>query len=268
MIASEIKDLWGIYSSRQHLDPDDLTAAIQDQVLSGDLDYRTRLLIRESLEALRAYWGESRFRHWLTMNSARERLEAICHERFDDDTGFPSLRRRVMEVTKPETIRAYLREIGQSLRKPLRIEVGGSIACILMGYLSRKTEDVDIVNEVPQEIRSQYQLLDELHQRYNLEMGHMQSHYLPSGWQHRLHSQAPFGALQVYLVDVYDVFLGKLTSIRPKDKDDLETLSRQLDKDVVVDRLKNTMESTFASTELREHAEKNWYILFGESLPT
>jgi Nucleotidyltransferase of unknown function (DUF6036) len=268
MIASEARDLWSIYQQHQQLDPALLTRAIENQVLSGDLDYRTRLLIRESLDALRAYWGEPRFSDWIDTSSVRDQLREIGRENFEDDCKFPSLKRRVMDVTKPETIKAFLREIGQSLQKPLRIDVGGSIACILLGYLARKTEDVDVVNEVPAEIRNQHKLLQGLHQRYDLKIGHFQSHYLPSGWQDRLHSQPPFGPLRVFLVDVYDVFLSKITSIREKDKDDLEKLSRQLDKNVLIDRFQKTMQSMLASEELRKRAEQNWYILFGEPLPS
>ncbi len=268
MIAADIKDLWGIYYTRQHLDPGDLTQAIEDQVRSGDLDYRTRLLIRESLDALRAYWGEQRLANWIGASPVREALQKICEEHFEEECGFRSLRRRVMDVTRPETVKEFFREIGRHLNKPLRIEVGGSIACILTGYLSRKTEDVDVVNEVPAEIRSQHKLLEQLHERYDLEMGHFQSHYLPSGWQARLHSQAPFGPLQVYLVDVYDVFLSKLVSIREKDKSDLSRLKPQLDKDILTRRLKETMQSMLAAPDLNERAKENWYILFGEPLPS
>jgi hypothetical protein len=173
-----------------------------------------------------------------------------------------------MDVTRPETIRAFFRELGDKLVRPLRIDVGGSAACILTGYLSRKTEDVDVVDEVPAEIRSQHKLLDELHRRYDLELGHFQSHYLPSGWQNRVHSEEPAGQLRIFLVDVYDVFLSKLTSIREKDKNDLARLAPQIDKAVLTRKLQETMTSMLAAPDLRERAEKNWHILYGESLPT
>jgi len=268
MIASEIKDLWGIYYNRQHLDPRDLTQAIEDQVRSGDLDYRTRLLIRESLDALRDYWGQDRLAVWMNASPVRNELEEISCFPFDDETGFPSLRRRVMDVTRPEMILSCLREIGLSLHRPLRVCIGGSVVYILGGYLARKTEDIDIVDEVPSEIRTQYKLLDALHERYDLKVGHFQSHYLPSGWEKRLHPQGSFGQLQVDFVDIYDLFLGKLTSIRDKDLSDLARLAPQLDKEVLVDRLRTTMASTFAAEPLRQRAEKNWYVLFGEALPT
>lgn len=173
-----------------------------------------------------------------------------------------------MEKTDPETVRQLLRELSTHFRDKVQIQVGGAIALIMPGYLSRATEDIDVVNEVPSEIRSQHKLLEGLRKRYGLLVGHFQEHYLPSGWRDRLHYLEGFGNLQVYLVDVYDVFLSKLFGIREKDRDDLRVLVPQLEKEVLVRRLKDTTQSMLASPDLRERAERNWYILFGESLPT
>jgi len=58
-----------------------------------------------------------------------------------------------------------------------------------------------------------------------------------------------------------------LPSESTKDLDGLRMLAPDLDKDELVRRFKDTMGSTFAAQPLRERAEKNWYIVFGESLP-
>lgn len=172
-----------------------------------------------------------------------------------------------MESTKAEDVKEFLREIGTRLDKTLSVSIGGSVSLILQDRLARKTEDIDIVDEVPREIREQHALLERLEKRYGLHVGHFQSHYLPSGWQSRLHTIESMGRLQVRLIDPLDVFLGKLTSIREKDLDDLRALKSQFDKTVIVERMKATMESTFASHELKKRATQNWYILFGEDLP-
>jgi hypothetical protein len=173
-----------------------------------------------------------------------------------------------MDVTRPETIRQFLRELGQHVHRSLRLEIGGSVALILPGYLSRRTNDVDIVDEVPAELRSQHQVLHDLAARYGLEIAHFQRHYLPMGWETRLHSQGFFGALSVYLLDVYDVYLSKLFSARTKDLDDLRQLAPQLDKETLIRKLKETTQSMLAAPGLRQKAEKNWYIVYGESLPS
>ena len=134
--------------------------------------------------------------------------------------------------------------------------------------LSRRTEDIDVADEVPSELRSQHELLATLAVRYGLELTHFQSHYLPMGWQLRLRSQEPFGQLHVYLVDACDVFLRKLFSARLKDRDDLRMLAPQLDKGTIIRRLRDTTQDLLAAPDVREKAEQNWYIIYGESLPT
>src|SRR5579884_3221437 len=158
----QARDLWGLVRGKPHIDPDDLAEAVEGQVADGgELDYRTRLLIRDSVEALRGYWGERRLGEWLTARPARGRIEAICAERFER-TGFPSIRERLMEKTDPATIEQLFRELGSRMHHRTRLAVGGSVALIMPGYLERATEDIDVVDEVPAEIRSQHALLDEL----------------------------------------------------------------------------------------------------------
>jgi hypothetical protein len=266
-MATQTKDLWKLVKYRPEVDPDDLAAAIQEEVGKEPLDYRTRLLIRDSVVGLKDYWGDKRLADWLAASPVRDRIEAICREEFERP-GFPFRRGRIMEKTDPETIRSYLRDLAVKVRRPIQIQVGGSAALILPGYLSRATDDIDVVDEVPAEIRSQPGLLDELEHRYRLRLAHFQRHYLPMGWEQRLHYLDSFGELHVYLLDVYDVFLSKLFSIRAKDKDDMRMLLPQLDKDMLVRRLHDTTAAMLAAPDLHQRAKDNWYVLYGEALPT
>jgi hypothetical protein len=263
----EAKDLWSLALDHLQVDPDDLVEAIEDQVRRGDLDYRSQLLIHDSLEALQLRWGPERLQRWLLQCPHREQIKAIWTAHYDE-VGFPSLRRRVVETTRPEQVKQFFRELAQHVQHPVRLAVGGAVALILPGLLSRRTEDIDVFNEVPSELRSQHQLLAMLAARYGLALTHFQSHSLPQGWQQRLHSQEPFGQLHVSLVDAYDVFLSKLFSARIKDCDDLRMLAPQLDKGTIVRRLRDTTQGLLATPGLREMAEQNWYIIYGESLPT
>ncbi|OAI41863.1 hypothetical protein AYO40_02120 [Planctomycetaceae bacterium SCGC AG-212-D15] len=263
----QTKDLWALVEHQQHIDPQDLTAAIEDQVTRRDLDYRSRVLIRDSVKALRHYWGPERVSAWLESSPHGREIETICRGPWDDDRGFSSLMRRVMDVTRPETIEQYLRELGGHVRKPLHLDIGGSAALILSGHLLRRTGDIDVVDEVPAEIRAQHALLEAMHARYGLELAHFQRHDLPLGWEQRRHTQRAFDQLQVALVDVYDIFLSKLFSIRTKDFDDLRALLPQLDKEKIIRQLGETTHSMLAAPDLRERARHNWYILFGENLP-
>src|SRR5262249_50726569 len=206
-MAVKSKDLWRLVLDRQWIDPHDLAEAIEDQVLHADLDYRTRVLIRDSINALRCHWGAARVNAWLEQAAIGERVASHFGGTWDDDRGFPSLTDRIMDITGPDTIKQFLRELSTHIRKPLRLDIGGSIALMLLNLLSRRTEDVDIVDEVPAEIRTQHKLIADLKARYGLEPAHFQQHYLPSGWNSRLHYFDSYGDMRLYLVDPYDVLL-------------------------------------------------------------
>jgi hypothetical protein len=225
------------------------------------------LLIRDSMEALRKHWGHARLERWLAEQAARDKIDAILCEDFERP-GFPSLAERLMAQTEPETVKQFLRELGTHVPAATRLDVGGSVALILPGYVSRHTEDIDVVDEVPAPVRSLHQVRAELKQRYGLAVAHFQSHYLPAGWQNRLHLLGAFGNLQVYTVDVIDIFLCKLFSKRAKDLDDLRLLAPQLDKPTLVRRLKDTTAQLSADPAMHEQAEHNWYVLYGEPLPS
>jgi hypothetical protein len=83
-----------------------------------------------------------------------------------------------------------------------------------------------------------------------------------------LYSQELFGTLHVSLVEVYDVFLSKLFSARLKDRDDLCMLAPQLDKAIIIRRLRDTTQGLLTAPDLREKAAQNWYILYGEPFQT
>ena len=165
-----------------------------------------------------------------------------------------------------EVIRQYFRNLSGHVRRPTRLNVGGAVSLILPGLLSRPTQYIDVVDEVPAEIREQHPLLDELAARYQLYLTHFQSHYLPSGWANRVHTLEPFGRLEVSRVDEYDVFLGKLFSARTKDLDDLRMLLPQLDRGRIETGLRERCTSLLADPLQRRHAETNWYVLTGDAL--
>jgi hypothetical protein len=261
-------DLWSLVWGRPEVDPVALAQAIEAELmLNSRPDHRTRLLVRDGTDALEQHWGREAMAKWLEASPARGRIEEIRSEKFDE-TGFPSLREQMVESTRAETVRQYFRDLSTRVHGTSRLNVGGAIALILSGHLSRATTDIDVVDEVPAELREERRLLAELKKRYRLELTHFQSHFLPSGWESRLHFLDSFGQLQVYLVDVYDTFLCKLFSQRAKDLDDLRALSPTLEKATIVQRLHDTTQAMQGDPRLRQQAEKNWYILYGDSFPT
>jgi hypothetical protein len=249
------------------VDPTSLAQAIEDELSQEQsLDFRTRLLIRDSTDALEQHRGKSRLEQWLRDSHVRQGIEAIRREPLGE-LGFPLLKNRLVDKTDPETVREFLRDLGTHLSQSIELRVGGAVALILSGYLARSTTDFDIADEVPLELRGQHQLLNQLAQRYGLQLTHFQSHFLPAGWENRLHSHRSFGNLRVLLVDVRDLFVRNLFSSRAKDLDDLRALAPLLDKAALVDRLQASAASLLQDATLRPVAEKNWYILYGEPLP-
>lgn len=265
-MPTQTKDLWSLVKYRPQVDPDDLAEAIVAQIDANELDYRTRLLIRDSTQALESFWGKPRFHEWLLDSAKRKEIEAICAEEFERP-GFPSLVERLMEKTDAAQIKSYLRELGQGASRSQRLDIGGSAAVIIPGMLVRNTDDVDIVDEVPKELREKYELLSDLKKRYGLQLGHFQRHYLPLRWESRVHFLDYFGPLAIYLIDAKDFFLSKVFSRRKKDLDDLRMLAPQLDKQALAQMLRDDCASALASEEMRQIAENNWYIVYGDPLP-
>lgn len=257
--------LWELPFGQPQIDPDRLARAVVQQVASGDLDFRSRLLIRDSLNALRAFWGSATFDEWLARAPHAERLRAIHNEDLGAP-GFSTLARRLMNPTQRKTIEQFLRSLDDALHRPQELYIGGSCALILADRLSRHTDDIDVVDEVPSEIRNEHDLLRRLSDRHGLMLTHFQSHFLPDGWRSRAHSLPEMSKLRVFLVDELDIFVSKLFSNRERDQDDLRYLARELDKAVIRERVSTSAQRLLADAKLREAAERNWFVLYGEKL--
>lgn len=265
-LASAQRDLWSLALDQSQIDPDDLAAAIESEAQKHQLDFRTRLLIRDSVESLRQFWGPARTSTWLREAQLGDTIQAIANGDLGPP-GFSLLGRRIMPVTRSETIVAFLRELGISLPQPEKMIIGGAASLILTTPLSRRTEDIDVVDELPTQIRGQHALLDSLAQRYGIRLAHFQSHYLPTGWELRIQTLGRFGQLDVWLVDRHDTWLGKLFSPREKDRDDLRLVAPVLDKTILQQRLGIACGAFLSQPQLRRNASDNWYVVFGEQLP-
>ena len=260
-------DLWKLALSAGPVDASQLAEAVELQAMDqSSLDFRTRLLIRDSVDAIGKYWGQSRLENWLTSSPAGTTIRSLQLADLGPP-GFSLLSHRIMDATKSDSVMEFLRELGLAIAAPEKIEIGGAIALIIAGVLSRRTEDIDIVDEVPASIRNEHDLLRRLAGRYGLQLTHFQSHFLPEGWRNRIRGLGRLGKLDVFVVDPLDIFVGKLFSAREKDRDDLRALARVLGKNEIEDRLKTSAKSLAAQKSLAAHAADNWYILFGETLP-
>jgi hypothetical protein len=266
MLSASCLDLWTLALDRPQIDPTDLADAIERESLREPLDFRTRLLIRDSLEALGQFWGRERLDQWLNESPRRQVLDLIFNEELGPP-GFSLLIHGIMETTRSQTVLQFLRELGEAIKAPTTIVVSGASSLILQELLARKTEDIDVVDELPVQIRSEHDLMNELAKRYRLRLAHFPSHYLPAGWELRVRRLGTYGQLDVQLVDSCDIFLSNLFSYREKDRDDLRVLSGGLQKQMLIRRLAETTAALRNESSLNTNAQKNWYILFGEALP-
>lgn len=263
MPPPETSTLWRLALSGRPIDAGDWADALASEGAKPSHDARTRLLIRDGLDALAAHWRRDRVEAWLAAAPAlRDLWQADV-----GPPGFPSLPRRLMDATRPDTVLQFLRALGDRVRGPARLDVGGSTALILADLLSRHTEDIDVADEVPADVRADHELLDSLATRFGLHLTHFQSHYLPTGWRDRVRSLGRFGKLDVFLVDPHDVLLSKLFSGRDKDQDDLRAVAGTIDKQALVHRLKEAGTALAAEPKLAGYARANWYVVYGEPLP-
>lgn len=235
------------------------------------LDYRTRLLIRDSLTALQSHWGRDEFRAWLDRSPRGHALRQLCDSpsmrAASADEGFPTLERRIVNAIDTKTVMQLLRELSTHVTQPTRLVIGGSIAMMLGGYLARNTDDIDIVDELPAALRLQPDLLENLARRYGLRLAHFQSHFLPVGWEQRVQSIDALGKLSVFAIDPYDVFVGKLFSVREKDRDDLRAVAPRLDRTILLERVGRSTSDLRKEPRLTDAAKQNWFVLFGDELP-
>src|SRR5437764_1139862 len=91
-------DLWTLALDSIQIDPHDLAIALESQVQDPQLDFRTRLLIRDSLDALRAHWGGPQTQQWLSQSPVGDKIEHLAST-VNDPPGFALLSRRLMPAT-------------------------------------------------------------------------------------------------------------------------------------------------------------------------
>jgi hypothetical protein len=264
--SSHSLDPWRLVWGQPYIDCNTLAAAIvSDLQCNPQPDYRTRLLVRDAVQAILWFWGAAKFQRWLAASPVRERLRAILKEQFPE-TGFPSIRRRLVNSIGENEVKQIFTLLGQSVHERIEVYVAGSVPTLIEGLTARSTEDIDIVDEVPVEIRRQRAVLRKIENDYGLRLGHVQSHFLPSGWRQRRRFLGDFGGLRVCLVDAYDIFVRKLSSKQQKHKDDLRALAAKLDKQTARRRLFHAGRAFLDDPRLRSQIEANWQFIYQEPL--
>ena len=139
--------LWGLARSGLPIEAAELATAIEDQASEDDPDFRTRLLIRDGLQALAAHWGPDRLNRWVAGSPESSRLKEF---RLADlgPAGFPSLAAAYGRYQTRNHI-AVSAQSRLQIERPSRLEIVGSTSLILCNVLSRQTDDIDVVNGLP-----------------------------------------------------------------------------------------------------------------------
>ncbi|HEY7427564.1 MAG TPA: DUF6036 family nucleotidyltransferase [Gemmataceae bacterium] len=261
-----VADPWALVWGQPYIDSVTLAAALEDDLQHNPRpDYRTRLLIRDAARAIRSFWGAKKFRRWLATSPTGERIRAILNESFPE-TGFPHIRRRLVDSIGATQVKQVFTLLGQQIHQRIEVYVAGSIPTLIEGLTARPTEDIDLVDEVPAEIRKQRAVLRKIASDYGLRLGHVQSHYLPANWANRRQFLGDFGGLRVYLVDPYDIFVSKLSSKQKKHRDDLRVLALKLDPETARQRLLGDGRAFLEDPRQRPQIEANWQFIYQEAL--
>jgi hypothetical protein len=264
--AARLLDPWRLVWGEPFIDSQALATAIeQDLERDTHPDFRTRLLVRDAAVAIRSYWGARRFAKWLTTNPVGRQIRAILNEDLGP-TGFPAIRRRLVDSIDLTRISRIFDLLGRTIHNRVEVHIAGSIPTLIKGLTARPTGDIDFVDEVPEEIRCQRTTLRKIETDFGLKLGHVQSHYLPDGWQSRRHWLGDFGGLRVYVVDEYDIFVSKLSSKQEKHKSDLGVLALKLDKEIARRRLLTDGRSFLDDPKLKSQIDENWRFIFQEPL--
>src|SRR5438874_1630723 len=151
VMNSAVTTLWRIVRKTPAIDAKSLARAVEAAAGEAD-DFRTRLLIRDSVRAIQSHWGEQQLQNWISGSPSGKRIQSICDvmsREAPDEHGFPSLKRRIVDAIDPKDVLDFLRDLSRKVLKPTRLIIGGSIALIMSGHLQRPTEDMDLVDEVP-----------------------------------------------------------------------------------------------------------------------
>jgi hypothetical protein len=261
-------DPWRLVWGQPYIDSRTLAAAIeQDLQREPRPDFRTRLLVRDAAVAIRSYWGAPRFTQWLATSPVGPLIRAILDEDLGE-TRFPAIRRRLVDSIDSTRLSRIFDLLGRAIHDRIEIHIAGSIPTLIKGLTARPTGDVDLVDEVPEEIRRQRAVLRKIETDFGLKLGHVQSHYLPAHWQDRRQWLGDFGGLRVYLVDEYDIFVSKLSSKKEKHQSDLSVLALELDKETARHRLLTDGRHFLDDPKLRPQIEENWRFIFQEPLST
>src|SRR5438105_13826439 len=94
---SPVPDPWELVWGQPYIDSEALAAAIEADLRKPTRpDFRTRLLVRDAADAIRSFWGSTRFARWLRKSPVGGTIKEIIKEDLGAP-GFPTIRRRLVD---------------------------------------------------------------------------------------------------------------------------------------------------------------------------
>lgn len=134
-----------------------------------------------------------------------------------------------MEKLDKALLLKALAELGQLVRKPTMLVIGGSAALLLREELTRVTTDCDVMRATP-DMGALQEAIRVVADRFDLAGGWLNgsaqtyAEILPPDFEGRLHTLPIFGLLRVALLSRQDVLVMKLYAARPRDIADMALL--------------------------------------------
>src|SRR5437016_5045274 len=111
-VAAE-PDLWELVYLKPWIDPNALLAAVSRECANPAPDFRTRLLLRDSFDALKHHFGPAVIENRLDKN-VRQFLDRLGAEDLGEPK-FLNLERRMANSLDPQTILQFLRDLGSKV---------------------------------------------------------------------------------------------------------------------------------------------------------
>src|SRR5262249_4938263 len=140
---AEYLDPWSLVWGQPYIDAERLVLAIeQDLLRTPEPDFRTRLLVRDSLQALESFWGKRRLDQWVADSPVGERIATIMREKLGKP-GFSTIRRRLVANNISADLEQILDLIGRAIHEKTEINIAGSVPTLVRKLSARPTEDID-----------------------------------------------------------------------------------------------------------------------------
>ncbi len=151
-----------------------LAAAIeQDLQLTGDPDFRTQVLVRDSAVALRSYWGSRRFAQWLSASPVGMQVRKILSEDLGEP-GYSNIRRRLVDRIDSAQLSQIFDLLGRGIHDRIEIHIAGSVPTLIKGLTARPTDDIWLTVQ-KSAIRRQQAVLGQIETEFGLRAWPRQS---------------------------------------------------------------------------------------------